>query len=73
MPAYPLIQMVVIGAGVAVCAWLSFVSMKNWQGDRYLCDDCVFNNSEDCHKAERPRALQCGVYRRRLPDLEKRR
>jgi hypothetical protein len=46
----------------AACA-ITVVAMKNWKGDRYLCDDCIFNNDRDCLKKERPKAVSCTVYR----------
>jgi len=36
-----------------------------WQGDRYLCDDCRFNDPESCLKPERPTAISCTAYRPR--------
>ena len=36
-----------------------------WQGDRYLCDDCRYNDPELCLKPERPTAISCTAYRPR--------
>ena len=43
---------------------ISIVGLKFRRGkEAYLCGDCRFNNDQDCHKAERPRALVCTSYR----------
>ena len=54
---------VVLGACL-IAAWgITVVALKNWKGDRYLCDDCIFNNENDCLKVERPKAVSCTAYR----------
>jgi hypothetical protein len=44
---------------------LTLKASGQWQGDRYLCDDCRFNDPESCLKPERPRAMSCTAYRPR--------
>jgi hypothetical protein len=47
-----------------IAAWaVTIVALKNRKGDRFLCDDCTFNNEKDCLKVERPKATSCTVYR----------
>lgn len=58
-----LIGYICFGIGLATALGVTFIALKNWRGDRYLCDDCIFNNDQDCRKAERPKALRCTVYR----------
>lgn len=48
--------------GLAVSA-LTVRALVRWQGDRYLCDDCRFNQPEACFKPERPEALVCLAYK----------
>lgn len=48
---------------VAVAWAITLVALRNWRGDKYLCDDCIFNNENDCQKPERPKVLRCTVYR----------
>ena len=43
-------------------ASLTIYASKLWQGDRYLCDDCSYNNPESCTKPERPSAFSCTAY-----------
>lgn len=51
-------------AGCVAAAWsITVCALKNWKGDRYLCDDCLFNNERECLKPERPQAVSCTVYR----------
>lgn len=47
-----------------VAAALSFLAAWNWEGGRYLCDNCRFNNPDSCHKPERPSAVICKAYRK---------
>lgn len=62
-PDGSLVSYVIFGAAV-VAAWaVTLVALKNWKGDRYLCDDCIFNKEGDCLKAERPKAVSCTAYR----------
>jgi hypothetical protein len=58
-----LVALTTLTACLAVASWLSWVAMKNWQSDRFLCDQCVFNNETDCHKPERPKAVDCMAYK----------
>ncbi|PZM84509.1 MAG: hypothetical protein DKT66_07705 [Candidatus Melainabacteria bacterium] len=49
---------------VAAASALTLYSAWNRKGKgRYLCDDCRFNNPDDCLKIERPRAVSCLSYR----------
>ncbi len=47
--------------GAAALA-LTLAVAARWKGDRYLCDDCRFNDPELCHRAARPKALTCTAY-----------
>lgn len=44
---------------------LSIKAALNWPGDKFLCDDCRYNNADDCKKNERPAAVKCLAYRRK--------
>lgn len=46
---------------IGACA-ISWNSLRNWRGSRFLCDDCRFNDPELCKKRERGRALICTAY-----------
>ncbi|MBX9570123.1 MAG: hypothetical protein K2X77_14580 [Candidatus Obscuribacterales bacterium] len=43
---------------------LTIASAWNWRGGKYLCDNCKFNNPEDCRKLDRPKAVLCKAYRK---------
>lgn len=45
---------------------LTIRAARHWPGDRYLCDDCCFNDETKCLKVERPKALVCLAYRKRV-------
>lgn len=47
----------------AVAAAITLLAAWRWQGDRYLCDTCRFNDPESCLKVERPQAIICKAYR----------
>lgn len=63
MPLTDLIPYFAAAICVAAAWAVTMIAMQNWRGDKYLCDDCIFNNDNDCHKSERPQALKCTVYR----------
>ncbi|CAN5496522.1 hypothetical protein BH10CYA1_BH10CYA1_24690 [soil metagenome] len=43
---------------------LTVFNAKQWiGGKKFLCEDCKYNNPEDCVKLERPTALDCTAYR----------
>lgn len=42
---------------------LTLKSAWEWRGGKYLCEDCRFNNFNDCKKNERPKAIICFSYR----------
>lgn len=63
MPPLDPIATTTVVIGLAVAWTLTIIAAKNWRGDRYLCDDCIFNKPEACNKAERPKAIACTVYR----------
>jgi len=51
-------------AGIALAATsLTIHAARQWRGDRYLCDDCCFNQGDLCHKPERPQAMSCCAYK----------
>jgi hypothetical protein len=59
-PAYWAITTAVILA----LSWLTMHGARHWKGKgTYLCDDCRFNNPQDCLKVERPQAVICTAYR----------
>lgn len=60
-PAYIIEAILLASAGIGACA-ISWYSLRNWRGDRFLCDDCRFNDPELCKKRERGRALSCTAY-----------
>lgn len=62
MDAVSIIQTIVLTAVCAAACFLSWQSLKNWKGNRYLCDNCRFNDPEACLKPERPTALDCTAY-----------
>lgn len=49
--------------GLAALLWTIKIACS-WRGGKYLCDDCKFNNDEDCKKAIRPQAEICMAYRK---------
>lgn len=59
-----LLYWTITGAVAAVALALTVYNANHWIGDkRYLCEDCKFNNDQDCLKPERPTALDCTAYR----------
>ncbi|MBX9877719.1 MAG: hypothetical protein K2Y22_04610 [Candidatus Obscuribacterales bacterium] len=54
-----LIMLAIIAIAALV---VTFVAVKQYRGERYLCDDCQFNSPEKCHKKERPQAVECYAY-----------
>lgn len=54
---FPVLLAIFASALTISAAW-------RWRGDKYLCDDCKFNNDEDCRKEERPLAISCLAYRK---------
>ena len=57
-------ELIVAGLVATLASFLTFLAARQWQGDRYLCGTCRFNNAESCHKVERPTAVICVSYRR---------
>ncbi len=53
---------VLIVVGI-LAVFLTVFAARRWQGDRYLCDTCRFNDPEKCLKPERPQAIICTAYR----------
>ena len=53
---------VLVALGIALSGF-TMLMLKYWKGDRFLCDNCRFNQPELCFKAERPTALICHSYR----------
>lgn len=55
---------VITGAVAGSALFLTAYNAKHWIGEKkFLCEDCKFNNDEDCLKPERPTALDCTAYR----------
>ncbi|MBI2811338.1 MAG: hypothetical protein HYX67_10980 [Candidatus Melainabacteria bacterium] len=54
-----------ITIAVAVTALaLTVFNARHWIGEKkFLCEDCKYNNPNDCAKPERPTALDCTAYR----------
>jgi len=65
MSPVEIVQIVILAACVATAVFLSVVGYKAWKGDKYLCDDCKYNDAELCHKADRPQAVDCTAYARK--------
>lgn len=47
--------------------FVTVLGYKTWRGEKYLCDDCKYNDPESCHKTERPHASDCAAYNKREP------
>lgn len=57
-------QLAFLGLTVAIATIISVGAALASQGKgKFLCEDCRFNNDEDCKKDERPRAIVCTAYR----------
>ncbi len=57
-------QVVFLLLTVAIASTISIYAAGSSQGKgKFLCDDCRFNNDNDCLKAERPAAVVCTAYR----------
>jgi hypothetical protein len=49
---------------VAIATTVSIYAAATSQGKgKFLCEDCRFNNDDDCLKVERPNAMICTAYR----------
>jgi hypothetical protein len=55
--AVPIAFGIIAAVLTIICAW-------RWRGDKYLCDNCCFNNDNDCKKLERPCETICMSYRK---------
>jgi hypothetical protein len=62
-----LLTAIVIALIAAAASALTFLCLNNWQGDRYLCQDCQFNSPDLCLKPERGHAVECTAY---LPEQQ---
>jgi hypothetical protein len=60
------IELSILSVCAAMAVFITMLGFKTWQGDRFLCDNCKYNNDIDCHKAERPRARECTAYREHM-------
>ena len=60
-----IVEMIILLACTGAAVFVTVVAYKSWQGDKYLCDDCKYNDTQSCLKIERPRALDCAAYSRR--------
>ena len=49
---------------LALTAASLFIAARIPGRGRYLCEDCRFNNADDCSKQDRPIALECTSYRK---------
>lgn len=59
-----LVQLTMLIAASLAAAVISMFAIKYAKGmGKYLCEDCKFNNPDDCHKSERPKAVVCTSYR----------
>jgi len=49
---------------IVIAITFTAIGLRNQRGKgKYLCDDCRFNNDNDCQKKERPHAVICTSYR----------
>jgi predicted nucleic acid binding AN1-type Zn finger protein len=62
MPQVVIIQLSIISGGILVACLMTVVAFRAWRGDKYLCDDCKYNDPESCKKVERPQAVDCASY-----------
>jgi hypothetical protein len=62
-----MVEAFILAAVAAGAAAMTVEAAWHWQGERYLCDDCRFNDPELCLKPERPTANSCTAYRPRVP------
>jgi len=54
----------ITAAVTAIALALTAYNANHWVGEKkFLCEDCKYNNPEDCLKPERPTALDCTAYR----------
>jgi hypothetical protein len=65
MTGSEILAFAVVAICIGVASLLSFATIKSFKGDRFLCDDCQFNDPELCLKPERPKALECMAYQPR--------
>jgi len=62
-------QIALLVLTVAIATTISIYAAATSQGKgRFLCEDCRFNNDEDCQKVERPTAIVCTAYRSAKPN-----
>lgn len=60
------VQLTLLIAASLAGAVISMFAIRYAKGmGKYLCEDCRFNNPEDCLKPERPKAVVCTSYRRK--------
>jgi hypothetical protein len=64
------VYLLLLGLIIVACAAVTVYATINWKGDRYLCDDCMFNSPDSCHKIERPQAVTCFAYRKNVPVVD---
>ena len=57
-----IVQMALLAVCVGGGLFMTVVAFKAWKGDKYLCDDCKYNDPEKCQKPERPTATDCAAY-----------
>jgi len=58
-------QIALLALAALIATVISIYAAASSHGSgRFLCDDCQFNNDDDCSKPERPEALRCTAYRR---------
>lgn len=58
------VQLTLLIAASLSAAVISMFAIRYAKGmGKYLCEDCRFNNPDDCHKSERPKAVVCSSYR----------
>jgi hypothetical protein len=56
----------ILFAVAIAAAAITLNAARLWRGDRYLCDDCQFNQPELCNKPARPKATICFAYKRNV-------
>lgn len=56
-------ELALIAVFVFLVAWTCYaITISQGKGE-FLCQDCRFNDPEQCLKVERPRAILCTSYR----------
>ena len=63
MDTAQIVEIVMFGSCLSICIFLTVLSVRAWKGERYLCENCRYNDEVSCRKRDRPKALVCTAYR----------